>query len=168
MAEDVPKPPIHVQVFDGIVIPPLKIRKTSRSSIQLAELPPTYVLNTVTRGSISCAEKQSGLMSECSLIDDETKLPVNSTVTPDGDNDKPEHQEEKVTLLPYDYALADLTRYHSPQHLLAPIIQVQPATPTTPLTPLTTTPLSTPTIRIVNPFLQVPDRIHHGSLRRKW
>lgn len=62
----------------------------------------------------------------------------------------------------------------TPQHLVAPAIHIQAPTPTTPNTPIALDAhqfgkhISTPTIRLVGPYLEVPQKRSFSSLGRKW
>jgi hypothetical protein len=115
------------------------------------------------------AGKESENTSFEFLSDDETKL-IASTTTVQASHDISDEHSEEVTLLPYDYALVDPARYHHPEHLLAPVIHIEPPTPTTPVAPVTPTPHTscTSTTRMVNTCLEVPEKACHGFHCKKW
>jgi hypothetical protein len=150
---DAKRPESHHQLPDDFVMHPLRIQKVKRSSIELAEKSTIDKAGFQPLENHPFAAEKPYFDSVSPLNNDETKLITSMT----------DEGNENVDILPFDFGVADITRYHHPEHLSAPAIQVQPPTLTTPLAPLTTTCPNTSTIRVVDPFLQVPERVHYAS-----
>ncbi|KAG9753021.1 hypothetical protein KCU73_g5972, partial [Aureobasidium melanogenum] len=153
-----PKPPPRLEEVDNVTTLPLNIQKrdsaTDKTAVKLPEhvvekagsRPGAFDATPVDLSSMSEAEKIiTGVGAEQIIEQEQTRVEPT-------ENDRTESQAPQT-----------------PDQLVAPIIVIQQATPTTPKSiqyPGTTL-AKTPTIRLVNPYLEIPAMTRHGSHRKK-
>lgn len=160
--DNAPAPPSHLEEVNDVTILTLHIQKrdsaTGETAVKLSEDvevksgakpgPKSRVFNItpVDLSLISEAEKIiTGVGAEQILEQKQTRVEPT-------ENDRTESQAPQT-----------------PDQLVAPIIVIQQATPTTPKSILDpgTTLAKTQTIRLVNPYLEIPAMTRHGSHRKK-
>ncbi|KAH0170405.1 hypothetical protein KCU67_g2657, partial [Aureobasidium melanogenum] len=157
-SDNAPGPPPHFEEVNNVTILSLRIQKrdsaTDKTAVKLPEhvvekagsRPGAFDATPVDLSSMSEAEKIiTGVGAEQIIEQERTRVEPT-------ENDRTESQAPQT-----------------PDRLVAPIIVIQQATPTTPKSiqyPGTTL-AKTPTIRLVNPYLEIPATTIHGSHRKK-
>lgn len=183
------------EIINDVIIQPLRIQKNNsiRQSLPLentaqAETPAdsvtgvagskTKLLSNASNFEFDvpdASSSQDTIIYFPSLTTDETEPTVSasSTTCPfiqDVQTEITDHIDELLV----EQSVIQPTAPITPQHLAAPAIHIQAPTPTTTNAPVTPDAyqygkhVSTPTIRLVNSFLEVPEKRSFSSLDRKW
>jgi hypothetical protein len=164
------------QMVDEFVIQPLRIRKTSSSNINLASKPLPGVSQAEQFTVPSTIDAMSSVRSFSCLRDNQSWPITTGCLTHDTSQeavDDTTKSSDKSSTTPDDAALSLPALPDPAKSLNTPIIKIQQPTPTPSPAPESPTPSIKDnsrhsTIRVVSSHLQVPAKVHHSSLRRKW
>jgi hypothetical protein len=169
--------PTQDKMVGEFIIQPLKIRKTSSCDIKLAKKPVPTVSQTEQFAVPSTTDATSSVGPSPILRGrDSWLMTTNCSRSEASQEDGLEtagSNDESTTTPIVEEAPAYLPVSRPLEHLIVPSIQVQRPTPTPSVAPDSpkgsfTTNSRSSTIRVVSCHLEVPEKIHHGSLRRKW
>ncbi|KAG9760161.1 hypothetical protein KCU73_g3032, partial [Aureobasidium melanogenum] len=158
-SDNAPAPLPHLEEVNDITILPLHIQKRDSATDETAvKLPEDVVEKAGSKpGAFDATPIDLSSMSEAEKIitghaaEQDIQEEIQARVEPN-ESDRTESQTPQT-----------------PDQLVAPIIVIQEATPTTPKSiqyPRTTL-AKTPTIPLVNPYLEIPAMTRHGSHRKK-
>jgi hypothetical protein len=158
------------------VIQPLRIRKISSCSIKLGQQPLLDVSSPEQFSVHSTADAMSSV-GPSSILRVRDSWPMTTNCSTPGasqeDVTKATGTSGKLTSMPVlDEAPARPTMAYHMESLITPSINIQQPTPTPSIAPdspkaLIIATSRTSTLRVVSCHLEVPEKIHHGSLRRK-
>jgi hypothetical protein len=160
------------KMIGEFIIQPLKIRKTSQSNTK-----PLLEVSHAEELTVYPTTDATSSLGPFSNLKDSESWPIatNCSSHEDSQEEEPETAESSDELkpMPVDAKPTLPAIPHPMESLTTPTIKIQQPTPTpspapeSPKASITASSHST-TIRIVSSHLEVPKRIHHSSLRRKW
>ncbi|KAG9857945.1 hypothetical protein KCU98_g504, partial [Aureobasidium melanogenum] len=165
--DDAPVPPPHVEnvKVNDVTILPLRIQKRDSATSESAVKRPEDVVDVKTVGKIG---PKPGAF-DATPVDLSSISEAEKIITGVGAEQSIE-EEDQVRVEPTESGRGiESQAPQTPIHLVAPIIVVQQPTPTTPKSiqyPAATL-ATTPTIRLVSPYLEIPGRTGYGSRRKK-
>jgi hypothetical protein len=166
------------QIVGEFIIQPLKIRKISRNNIKpLLEVSDTEELSVCHTTDVMSSVESFTSGESLSTMESCECWPITTNCsTPEASQEdvtKTTEPSDKSSTTPDDAALPLPALPDPAKSLITPTIKIQQPTPSpspAPESPKTSTKNNSrpSTIRIVSSHLEVPGKVHHSSLRRKW
>jgi hypothetical protein len=165
------------QMDREFIIQPLRICKTNGCSIKLGQ-EPLLDVSSAQRLSIHPTPDAMSSVGPTSILGARVSWPITTNCASHEASQEDELESagsnDEFTATIIIEGAPDYPPVSRPlEHLIVPSIHVQRPTPTPSVAPDSPKGSSTAnsrssTIRVVSCHLEVPEKIHHGSLRRKW